>query len=242
MSKAVNRVSSCFIVLALVVSAGCGGGGGGGDGDSGPRLNVSTSEMFFGAPATGPQPAGQSVTGTVSNYSGTLYLYIVHTANGISNISMPTFQGTSGTSTVTVKSPNSLGQGAYFDTITVLACSDSACTSHVPGSPVAIPVTYVVGIAAVPSSLVFGSAAGVAPQSQTVRIYHYGQNTNWASSYLSGTDWMTYDPGSGVTPTTVKVDIAAMPAGTAGTFNSFIRFGANAGNDLVDVPITYTVH
>lgn len=236
MSQAVKRLLLLSILPILLTAEGCGGGGGGGA--ASPQLTVSTSEMFFGAPVGGSQPASQTVTGTVGNYSGTLYLYIVHTANGISNISMPTLKGSSGTSSVTVHAPYNLGQGAYFDTITVSACSDSACTNHLSGSPVVIPVTYVVGIAAVPSSLAFTSTAGVAPPSQTVRVYHYAKNTNWASSYLAAS-WMTYNPADGVTPSTVTVNASAM---AAGSYSSSIRFGADAGTSLIDVPITYTVN
>jgi hypothetical protein len=50
---------------------------------------------------------------------------------------------------------------------------------------------------------------------------------------------MTYNPADGVTPTTVTVNASAM---TAGSYSSFIRFGADAGTSLIDVPITYTVN
>jgi hypothetical protein len=50
---------------------------------------------------------------------------------------------------------------------------------------------------------------------------------------------MTYNPADGVTPTTVTVNASAM---AAGSYNSFIRFGADAGTSLLDVPITYTVN
>lgn len=240
------KLFRCASVTISLILAACGNGGGGGGGEASPSFSVSASEIFFGAPVGGSQPLDQTVTGSVSNYSGTLYIYITHTANGISYILPPVIQGNSGTSTIVPKDPRSLGQGVYFDTITVSACSDVTCSNPLPGSPITIPVTYVVGIATAPSSLSFSSVVGIAPPPQTVTVYHYQKGNNWASSYLylSGNGWMTYNPPDGQTPTIVKIDVGAMPAGTpsGSVFNAEIRFGADAGTNLVTVPISYTIY
>jgi hypothetical protein len=49
-----------------------------------------------------------------------------------------------GTLTVNLKSPSSLGPGVYSDTITILVCYDQACTKEAIGSPWVLPVTYTV--------------------------------------------------------------------------------------------------
>jgi hypothetical protein len=241
-----NAISLIFLFLTVLCFSGCGGSGGGGSVAS-PNLSVSTSEIFFGGAVSGfPQPSDQTVTGTVTNYSGTLYLYIAYTANGIANVLPPVLNGSSGTSTIMPKSTGALGKGVYFDTITISACSDAGCSNHLPGSPKTINVTYVVGIATVPSTLSFSSAAGTAPPPQTVTVYHYQNNQNWASSYLflSGSGWMNYSPPDGQSPKIVTVNVDAMPVGTpAGSvFNAEIRFGANAGTDLVTLPISYAIN
>lgn len=237
------RADVALLSASLVLLSGCGGDGLGGA-DT-PVFSTSVSEVFFGTPLGGAQPSDKTITGTVSNYSGTLYLYVVHTTNGLSGVGFPVMQGNGGTSSITPKHPTAIGQGAYFDTITISACSDASCNTHLSGSPKTIPVTYVVGIATVPSSLAFSSAAGVAPPAQTVSLYHYQQAQSWGSSYLflTGSDWMTYDPFSGQAPTTVTVNVNAMPIGTAqgSIFNAEIRFGANAGTDRFTLPITYTI-
>jgi hypothetical protein len=240
-----NAIYLIFLFLTVLCFSGCGGGGGGSA--ASPNFSVSTSEIFFGAPASGsPQASDQTVTGTVTNYSGTLYLYIAYTDTGIANVLPPVLQGNSGTSTIMPKSSSALGQGVYFDTITISACSDAGCSNHLPGSPKTIKVTYVVGIATVPSSLSFSSVAGTAPPPQTVTVYHYQNSQNWASSYLfwSGSGWMNYSPPDGQSPKTVTVNVDAMPVSTpAGSiFNAEIRFGANSGTDRVTLPISYTIN
>ena len=49
-----------------------------------------------------------------------------------------------GTLTVNLKSPASLGPGVYSDTITISVCYDAACTKEALGSPWVLPVTYTV--------------------------------------------------------------------------------------------------
>jgi len=49
-----------------------------------------------------------------------------------------------GTLTVNLKSPSSLGPGVYSDTILISVCYDSACTKEAQGSPWTLPVTYTV--------------------------------------------------------------------------------------------------
>lgn len=55
---------------------------------------------------------------------------------------------------------------------------------------------------------------------------------------------MTYNPPDGLTPTMVTVNVGAMPVGTppGSVFNAQIRFGADAGTNLVTVPISYTIN
>ena len=242
MFKTYKLIAFYVLLILTPFLQSCGGGGGGGS--DGPMFTVSKSEIFFGAAVGGSQPASQTISGTVTNYSGVLYIFIIQTANGINTIMQPVIQGNAGIATVVAQNP-AIGQGRYLDTITVLACSDSACNNQLSGSPRIISVSYVIGIVAEPSNLSFSVVAGMAPPSQTLTIYHYQGNQNWASSFLfhSGSGWMTYSPASGQTPTTVTVNVSAMPATASGSvFDAEIRLGANAGADSVTVPISYAVN
>jgi hypothetical protein len=53
-----------------------------------------------------------------------------------------------GTLTVNMKTPATLGPGTYNDVITLSICYDAACTKPAAGSPYSIPVTYLITAAA----------------------------------------------------------------------------------------------
>jgi hypothetical protein len=235
-----------YLLITLLFSlnlVACGGGGGGGS--SSPGFSVSSNEINVGVLTNSGQAPDQTITGTVSNYSGPLYIVITHTNNGIGTIYLPVISGNSGTSTMSMQFKS---QGVYTDVVTVQACSDPACANQLPGSPKIINVTYSVGIAVFPQALNFSATAGSAPAPQSVKV-HYNSGglslNNWASSflYLDGTGWMSYTPPSGQAPTDVEVTLNAFPASTApGVYNAEIRFGANEGKTLVTLPIQYTVN
>ena len=231
-----------FVLLLSLFLPACGGSSSSGN----PNFTLSTSEVFFGAPVGGSKPDDFTISSNVENYSGPLHIEIEHTSKGISSITLPVAQGTSGSSTIVPKDPAMLAQGVYFDTIKVSACTDSTCNEHLPGSPEEIPVTYVVGIATEPGVLYFSAKAGQAPTPQTLTVYHYMQGNNWASSllHLNGSGWMSYNPPGGQTPAIVTVELTAMPANTApgSLFRAEINIGANAGMDLYTIPINYTVN
>lgn len=236
-----KRVLVLFWALSLFS---CGGGGGGGS--ASPSFSVSTNELNVGTSLNYGTVQPQSISGTVANYSGVLYLYITSTNNGISSITFPVLSGNTGTSSIYMQTKP---QGVYFDTVTVQACSDAACTSQLPGSPQVINVTYSVGIAIAPPVLNFSATAGSAPSAQTVTVYYFDpgySSYNWASSYLylDGNNWMTYTPSSsGQTPTQVQVTLDAFPIGTSpGIYNAEIHFGANSGMTSVVLPVHYTVN
>ena len=218
-------------------------GGGGGD-SSDPNFTVSTNELNVALIANAGQAPEQTISGTVSNYDGPLYIIISHTNNGISTVHYPTISGNTGTSAIVMQYKT---QGVYFDTIIVQACSEPTCTDQLPGSPQIIDVTYSVGIAVDPPALSFSATAGSAPPSQTITVY-YGfelTGTSWGSSYLylDGSDWMSYTPPSGQAPSVVEVTLDSFPVGTApGVYNAEIRFGANQGKTQVTLPIQYTVN
>lgn len=231
-----------FVLLLSLFLPACGGSSSSGN----PNFTLSTSEVFFGAPIGGSKPDDFTISSNVENYSGPLHIEIEHTIKGISSITLPVAQGTSGSSTIVPKDPAMLRQGVYFDTIKVSACTDSTCNEHLPGSPEEIPVTYVVGIVTEPRTLNFSANAGETPAPQTLTVYHYMQGNNWASSflYLDGDGWMTYTPPGGQAPTTVTVELDAMPNNTppGSRFEALISIRANAGMDLSTTSINYTVN
>ncbi len=226
--------------LAIQLSA-CGGGG---SAPASPTFTVSTNQINVGVVTNSGQAPDQTISGTVSNYSGPLYIYITHTNNGINTVYLPNIVGNTGTSTISMQSKP---QGVYFDTIEVKACSDFDCVNQIAGSPQMVNVTYSIGIAVDPPALNFTAVAGSAPAAQTVTVYYNSNSLStdtWGSSYLylDGANWMSYTPADGQSPGEVEVTLSAFPAGTTpGIYNAEIRFGANQGKTLVTLPVKYTI-
>ncbi len=86
-----------------------------------------------------------SVSLEVGNLTGSDLIYVSgqYTTAAVQGVSV-TLNGTQVMVAVTLRAPEQTAPGTYQDTITVRACHDSACTMQVIGSPVSIPVSYVV--------------------------------------------------------------------------------------------------
>ena len=239
-----SRLALTLLAAGALVS--CGGGGGGGGGNKGPSLQVSPLTIVFSTQSISSTPASQLVTGTVKNYSGTLYVPIIQTNTGINTLAPPVLSGNSATAWVDPRSASSLGQGFYRDTITVFACTDPGCVGQLVGSPQVINVTYTVVLGTLPKVLNFTAVAGVRPDAQTVEFSIYDSSIAWASSYQfldAVTNWLEYTPSSGTGgPITITVHPYAVPMGTApGTYRANIIFGAMSGLLQFTLPINYTI-
>ena len=87
----------------------------------------------------------------------------------VSGIGTPT-----GTLTVNLKSPSSIGPGVYSDTITISVCYDAACTKEALGSPWVLPVTYTVTASAgvdYTAQMLAVAATDIAYSSVTGKLY-----------------------------------------------------------------------
>jgi hypothetical protein len=143
-------------VLALgAVVASCGGGGGGSAAppESKATFNVSTTSVTYNveSPAS-PEPTVQKITGSVtgdlSGLTGTLYIVIDVAGNGILGVPVELSPDQStGTASVLVKSPQTMGPGTHQATLTIRACmNDARCNSgQLNGSPRTVNVTYTIG-------------------------------------------------------------------------------------------------
>ena len=138
---------SVVAALALLCACGGGGGGGGGGGAATPVFSVATKTLTFSANINSATPPGQSVSGSVSgSLSGTLYILVQSTGPAVSDVTQFVVSGHSGSASVNVKSPTTLGVGTYSSVLTVSAClNDATCaTGQLQGSPQTINVTYTV--------------------------------------------------------------------------------------------------
>jgi len=183
---------SCARTLVCAAAAfsflvGCGGGAGGGGNTTlpqptSPTLEVSTNSVTVNALTSDATAPTAAVGLTLLNPpSGTLYVGVGGSENGIASIGLASAAGGKATLNITFKLPYQLAPGTYRDSLTVELCTDSHCSKVAPITPQTITATYVVAApagggtprlvvstASVQASASTGDVA--APATQTVSV------------------------------------------------------------------------
>lgn len=143
-----------IILMTFLILSACGGGGGASENEKikkatslnpNAQLSVSDSEIEFNGEFAVSSPPNQSVIGSVTDFNqGTLHVKVIYGGNGLINIGRSYLHVYDDSATLELVPSNtiSLGPGVFKDTITIHACNDSSCTSHIKGSPAVIDVTY----------------------------------------------------------------------------------------------------
>ena len=142
MNLAVSRTGA-LLLIALLQS--CGGGGGGG-GDSNSRFRVSYSATSAVASATpGESAPFREITLTLNApTSEGLYVEMSHSENGIDDLAFNSANVTIGILSIYFRSPGSMQNGTYTDTIQVRVCREQSCVTQIAGSPATITTSYTV--------------------------------------------------------------------------------------------------
>lgn len=126
----------------------CGGGDGDGEDEPppAPTTSVSLSRSSITVSATpGELMPVEEVTLTVSNPPDEgLYLEGEYSAGGIETVGFLGTSASQGTLQISFRSPGSLLNDTYADTITLRICTDAACATQIKGSPATISTAYVV--------------------------------------------------------------------------------------------------
>jgi hypothetical protein len=238
--KLIKKTSRIFTTLLFgLLLNGCDGGGGGGD--SSPSLSVSQSSITFAARLNESKPAPLTVSASISNLNSSVYIGVFFTQNALSSV---TYDLSANPIPITInpQAPGALGPGTYTDEVTIVACSDQNCDTHIAGSPYAVHVTYTVGgISVSPNALSFTAHEGTLPANQTLSLSNIDTNNTWSASiaYQGNTaGWLTVSPtSSSDSLSTVSVGVGALPSGTYGASIVF-----SAGTESLTVPVTYTVN
>ncbi len=236
--KRLTKTTLAFTILLLgLILTGCGGGGGG---ESAQSLSVSQSSISFAANRNESTPSPQMVTASVSNLDTTVYAGVFFTQNAIDSV---TYDLSANPVPITIypKAPGTLTPGTHTDEVTIVACKDQYCDSHISGSPYIVHVTYTVGdLSSSPSALAFTAQEGNLPAVQTLSLNNLTDNSTWSASVAyqgTTTGWLTVSPTSGSgSSNSVSVGVSALPAGTYGASIVF-----SAGALSVTVPVSYTV-
>ena len=233
------KTSQILAASLVVLLTACGGGGGG---SNTPQLTLNTTALSLGSSADSSGGPTAEIVGRISGTPSSVFLTILHTANGIASVSIPSVNGSTGTSTVQMRGGSSLGHGRYTDTITVNACADAGCARHFAGSPAQIAVTYMVGIPATPASLSFSMVeGGTAPVAQALQFSHRNASAAWTAqpTYTGGsrTGWLSATPATGTgMPASTSLRASTLPVGS---YSAELRLGV--GGEQRALPVQYQV-
>jgi hypothetical protein len=188
---------------------------------SGPVLVVSSSQISVEALSSDPVVT-RSFTVTVNSLVGapTIYLGSSNTSYGIQQTRL-TFSANISTVIVTFKDPSTMAAGTYIDTMTVHACYDEFCRTHVQGSPHVITVTYTVTRVAVSTAVTFtASQVAVSGSNQTTHASIDNESIGFTITRPTATMWArTTVEGAG----TVVTNAAAVYVPSLSTIDGKLR-------------------
>ncbi len=252
------RLAALTLAAAL---AGCGpttfpwtsgsGPSGGSGGGGGATLSVSPTSLTFTAIQGAAAPASQAVTLSVQgSVPPTLYVRVSQSGA----VSAATFSDVTGTVTVSVGAPSTVG--TTTGEVTIHVYSDSAGTQDIGGSPKSVAVTYRVDPAPVPgtfsvspTSLSFSALQGdPAPTSKdlTVTTQAGSSGAVYLSAQMSGIAGATAVLDTTVSPALVHVTMPA-PGGTSTSGTVYVHAWEDAAHlkalpgSPKGIPVTYTV-
>ena len=144
MKLAMPRLGALLLVTLLQA---CGGGSSDGDGPgsgSRPRLSISATNVSVSATPGEATPV-RTVTLNVTNPPATgLFVEGAYSASGIDTLDFVANSATQATLTITFRSPGSLPNGTYPDSIQLRVCTEQPCVTQISGSPANISTSYVV--------------------------------------------------------------------------------------------------
>lgn len=197
-------------VLSVLLLSACSSDGGGGDAGEGRAAwtNVSTNSISFNVEGPDAEtPASQTITATFGD--NVAHLAVIHTGNGVANVTSTT-SGRTAEITILPTAPETLGSGIFQGAVAVTGyfCADAACTSLAAGNTQQISVTYQIS----PVLLTIAPYVGTANVSNTAIIRGVG----FASFAVRGvrfndtaaTDFAVFSDQE------IRVTYPALPAGT----------------------------
>jgi hypothetical protein len=145
LTSLVLRLVAVGFSLSLVFAAGCGGGGGGSDaGSGGDAAAFNATFSVASANVSGVEGSAQPLhlTATINNASGSdLYLVVDYDTAVVLDV-QGKVSGNSLDLTVTLRGDATVG--THASELVLHACLDEACTKEPAGSPVRLPLQYVV--------------------------------------------------------------------------------------------------
>ena len=209
-----------------------------GSSDNTPKLIVSDKNISFSANIDGSTPAAQTISINVKNLNKTVYLGTYFDGSSLDNVTYDLYE-TPVPVTLYPKSPSSLGAGNHTDTVTIVACLDFNCDSHIAGSPTTINVNYsIIGTLGVSStSLSFEHViSATPPANQSLNISASG--LSWTAT--SDQAWLSLASNSGTGSSMVPVLINPTSL-DPGTYTATITINSPDSGETIHVSVSLQV-
>lgn len=127
------------LLLTFTLLASCGGGGSSGPSGS---FTIDRQSVNFVGTMGGGYPAPETVTGTVTNATQSVYILVEYTNPEVISTVLVATSGEFGVMEIHPGDPDALGEGVHESQIRVSVCYDTACNRQVGGSPKFISVSY----------------------------------------------------------------------------------------------------
>jgi len=249
-SRARTIMGWLLSAAAAFALSGCGGGGGASPGSGLTFTPDKTSLSFDFDQNQVPPPQTVRIT-TTGQYTGTLYIAATVSGPGLATTIPIAIAGTTGTADISAAS--GLAPGTYAGELSLLACSDSACTHQLGNSPVVIAYSVTVnGTLVRPADVVLsvGGDTTAADLSGSVPIaVSGGPAIGWSAS--SSAPWLVLASSSGQTGGALNYSIdptalASLPDGqvssaqvtlvpTSGGSSAAVSFAVNLDKNLPQI-------
>src|SRR5512134_1734383 len=144
MKLAIARSGIVLVLAALLQSCGGGSGNNGNGNQPDSRTRVTASATSVSAAATPGEAAPvQTFTLTVSNPPANgLFVEGAYSTTGIDALNFVGNSGTLATLTIIFRSPGSLQNGTYSDSIQLRVCTENPCVNQLAGSPINVTTSY----------------------------------------------------------------------------------------------------
>jgi hypothetical protein len=242
-----SAIARSGITLALaVLLQSCGGGGGGGGagnpppgGSSGPRVSASTTSVSAAATPGQDSPVGQVALTVANPPAGGVFVEGGYSTNGISTVDLIPASATQATLHIVFRTPGSLQNGTYADTIQLRFCREQPCVTEIAGSPLTVTTSYVVSGTGTSSAAIDRTAilVGVNEDDTLNRVSTLFLTISPAP--VSGIYLQTSNTSAGIQSVTSQPLAAGAFAEVRITFQSGQQLGNGTYRDTVNITVCY---
>lgn len=245
-------------VIGFLLLSACGGGS---EGNSvtllapQARLSLDSPSVQFTTGSSSEAPAPVQIQFSVVDAPGSALPYkVTFSGAAVKSAALTWSSPSEGTISVQLPDPVSIGKGTYTGVVHLTVCNDIGCTQSIKGSPVDIPVTYIIADATFsfnePGWRYRATTADTAQQSVSFSLYLqqipqtglYIILPKALNGFITGANHRTIDDSSGGVTLYIDLTIASPSSMGSGRFSQNLTieicYDAECSRQLAGSPIT----